>query len=573
MATTRKKRPGFGPIQLATHVRLADWQIERGRTRGLVPAPALPSGRWSDEQAADLAERRDDVIEALGDHPGYGAGRATGMLADAFGLADEQIELWSCDIEDLAEHGMLDAVGEYKGHTLYDARQLASPTPEMGAALREIIATRRAWLEASERTREAAGRCGFEVAEFEQAARTAGITAGRFGRWALEDVERLAGNEELAEDVRAARLVGPELAAQHLEIRRRDFDYCVQAGWVAPVSSSLRRYGARREVEVPLYRVGDLDALLELPDVDWELVRATRPGRPSPLREFAALPSSRADNVHALAARIAERYSVPAWAHYHPGRDQWTLNWLPGPHSGNQCPTQTDVEQLLHDSGLSTADVTLLSGPIATVHWARAMLRPGRAVVLDTETTDLPGSVVEIAVLDCATGEVLLNTLVDPQSPVSEGARAVHGIADADVHGQPTFDQMLPDLLTATADRTVLAYNEAFDRECIVNDCRRLGLSAGHLGQLSTWDCLMERRSDWEGISRWLPLGGGHRALGDAQAALRLLHDLAQPPAWALPQAHPHRTQHESAQPTRQGRVTMAIKLRRATQRNPPDIR
>lgn len=46
--------------------------------------------------------------------------------------------------------------------------------------------------------------------------------------------------------------------------------------------------------------------------------------------------------------------------------------------------------------------------------WARGMLVPGRAAVLDVESTDLDGSIIEICVLDAATGNPLLDTLVDP---------------------------------------------------------------------------------------------------------------------------------------------------------------
>ncbi|WP_316781015.1 hypothetical protein [Streptomyces sasae] len=59
------------------------------------------------------------------------------------------------------------------------------------------------------------------MTEFEKAANDQGITPGRFERWALEDAERLAGSEDLGADVLAARMPRPELAAQHLEIRRR----------------------------------------------------------------------------------------------------------------------------------------------------------------------------------------------------------------------------------------------------------------------------------------------------------------------------------------------------------------
>ena len=47
------------------------------------------------------------------------------------------------------------------------------------------------------------------------------------------------------------------------------------------------------------------------------------------------------------------------------------------------------------------------------VTWARTMLSPHRAVVIDCETTDLPGAICEVAVVDTQ-GRILLNTLVNP---------------------------------------------------------------------------------------------------------------------------------------------------------------
>ncbi|MGA4800511.1 hypothetical protein [Streptomyces lavendulocolor] len=41
---------------------------------------------------------------------------------------------------------------------------------------------------------------------------------------------------------------------------------------------------------------------------------------------------------------------------------------------------------------------------------ARQLLEPGAAVVLDTETTDLYGQTIELAVVDAATGKVLQDT-------------------------------------------------------------------------------------------------------------------------------------------------------------------
>ncbi|MBP2055217.1 hypothetical protein J2Z21_008230 [Streptomyces griseochromogenes] len=265
------------------------------------------------------------------------------------------------------------------------------------------------------------GRAVSKVAE-EQ-----GVTPGRFGRWALEDVERLAGNEDLRADVLAARMLGPELAAQHLEIRRRDLDYCIETGWLAPVSHVQRTVwsgdrGHRKVVEVPMYRVGDLDALKDIPGVDWEAVQATKPGRPSPLRAFAQLAPKRAAIVRAFVDELRERFGLPVWTRFANLDNLWLIDWEP---ALDGTPSQDDVAALLAGNPAASrfADgIQLLSAQGEAIHWARRMLQPGVACVLDTETHALWGRVMEVAVVDAASGEVLLETLVNPQTPVTEGA-------------------------------------------------------------------------------------------------------------------------------------------------------
>jgi DNA polymerase III epsilon subunit-like protein len=150
------------------------------------------------------------------------------------------------------------------------------------------------------------------------------------------------------------------------------------------------------------------------------------------------------------------------------------------------------------------------------------MLDPGAAVILDTETTDLYGAVCELAVID-ATGQVLLDTLVDPGCPIEPEAHRVHGLSDQDVAGAPRWSEVLPRLLQVTAGRQILAYNADYDLTVVVGDSRRHGLDPGHLVEPGRWGCLMRARSDWSRSWRQLPLGGRHCALGDAEAALEWL--------------------------------------------------
>ncbi|MEU6672290.1 3'-5' exonuclease [Streptomyces sp. NPDC046727] len=158
------------------------------------------------------------------------------------------------------------------------------------------------------------------------------------------------------------------------------------------------------------------------------------------------------------------------------------------------------------------------------------MLKPGAAVVLDTETTDLYGRTVEVAVVDAASGKKLMDTLVQPEAPITPGAYWVHGISDEDLvtAGARTFDKILPRLRKVTRNRVICAYNEEFDRTVVTNDARRVGKRPMHLADPHNWFCLMTSYAAWLGSGRWLRLGGGHRALGDAQAARDVLVEMAE---------------------------------------------
>lgn len=165
----------------------------------------------------------------------------------------------------------------------------------------------------------------------------------------------------------------------------------------------------------------------------------------------------------------------------------------------------------------------------AAVQWARAHVA-ANAVVLDTETTDLFGAVVEIAVVD-ASGKVLLDTLVRPGVAISAEAHRIHGIGEADVAAAPSWIEVWPRVLDVTAGKSVLAYHAAYDAQVINAECERYELDPHHLGQQDTWGCLMQARCDYLDLDHRIALGGGHRACGDAQAARAVLHDLTRPPA------------------------------------------
>jgi hypothetical protein len=500
-----------------------DWN--RGREHGVIPGPDR-AGFWSRQAADDLAARIGELREEIPPQP-LGAHRCAGLLAGLAGL-----DVTGDDVLTLADQGHVGVVDYYKDWPLYDVAALRrlGTTPDGRELVAAVVGERVAWLENSVTTEDAARWLEWDRRDFKRVAGEQGITPGRFGRWAREDVARLAGDEDLAERVRRERLVGPEQAAAYMEIRRTDFDYVTAAGWVSPARHATREVGRWKTVQVPLYPVGALDDALAMPGVDWEAVHAVKPGEESPLREFTRLPRSRAEVVRAFCDRVHDRWQVEVWPHFWNAADTWEIDWEQRPDGHPAKGEVADALARHHGAARHAGSIELSTDVGDVIRQARACLEPGRAVVCDWETTDLGGVGIEIAVIDAATGAVLLDTLVSPDGvPVEDGARAVHGITDGQLATAPLWRDVAPQFLAATAGKTILAYNASFDASTTTITHEHAGLPAGQLPPWGQWWCLMEALRIWRRVGRWSRLGGGHRALGDAEAARQVLMRLAAP--------------------------------------------
>ncbi|MFN8467266.1 MAG: 3'-5' exonuclease [Caldilineaceae bacterium] len=159
-----------------------------------------------------------------------------------------------------------------------------------------------------------------------------------------------------------------------------------------------------------------------------------------------------------------------------------------------------------------------------------------RTLILDTETTDLDGFIVQLAVIDIE-GNVLFNTLINPGVPIPKEATAIHGITDEMVADAPTFASIEPALQATLTGRRVSGYNVGFDHGRLHAELRRAhDLAYNDYGWLTDvmWRDVMVPYSNWvgdwseyHGEYRLQPLNGGHTALGDCQETLRLLKLLA----------------------------------------------
>lgn len=262
-------------------------RFRRGRAAGLIPAPDVYNTYWSAAVVEDLAARAETIAAAIPAQP-LGAKRCGWLLREWTGL-----DAVSGDVAALAAAGHTAVVEEFEGTPLFDVDALKAAVAEGGAGL-DLLTGRvtaraealEAWKASSLTTEEAAAILGWKIGLFLHTAGQQGISIGRLRRWARTDIMAMACDEELAEQVRQSTELGANEAADRLDVRRVDFDSCVRARWIQPSRAIALPITSKLNITVPLYRLVDVEALLELPGIDWDVVRSVPPGRPSALREY-----------------------------------------------------------------------------------------------------------------------------------------------------------------------------------------------------------------------------------------------------------------------------------------------
>lgn len=162
--------------------------------------------------------------------------------------------------------------------------------------------------------------------------------------------------------------------------------------------------------------------------------------------------------------------------------------------------------------------------------WHYDMPKPKPKAFLDTETTGLDdhAKICEIAIVD-EHGEILLNTVVNPQIPIPIEASAIHSITDAVVVNAPTFDSLRDQILDIFAHYDVHIYNAEYDTRllaqsgedmpklkatCVMKPFARIYGQWDDYHQSYTLQSL-GKACEYYGIHNPYP----HRALGDALTA------------------------------------------------------
>ncbi len=149
-------------------------------------------------------------------------------------------------------------------------------------------------------------------------------------------------------------------------------------------------------------------------------------------------------------------------------------------------------------------------------------------VILDTETTDLDGEIVEVGIIN-RTGRTLFQSLVKPVRPVPDDSPAtrIHGITNADLACAPAWVDIWLDVLKIIEGKLILSFNAAFDKLMIKNSCRRTKIA---YPEDLKWDCVMEAYRLTQGSERWIGLERAsgmwlsHRAIEDCNATLHVIH-------------------------------------------------
>jgi DNA polymerase III epsilon subunit-like protein len=158
-----------------------------------------------------------------------------------------------------------------------------------------------------------------------------------------------------------------------------------------------------------------------------------------------------------------------------------------------------------------------------------------KAVVIDTETTDLDGVAIQIAVVACDTKEVLYSSLIATDKPISQGAYNVHGINAEMLVGAPDAATVYGEVIDICRGRDVVAFNADFDfsvcKRTFGRDfgegwtCAMYSIAVPVLGSTNKYGTIsLSNALAYAGV-KWR--GQAHDASGDAIATADLIYKIS----------------------------------------------
>ena len=158
---------------------------------------------------------------------------------------------------------------------------------------------------------------------------------------------------------------------------------------------------------------------------------------------------------------------------------------------------------------------------------------PNGVVTLDLETSGLSplmDKIVEISAIKITPSEEdVFSQLVNPEIPMPEKAREIHGISDEMVANEPKVHEVLPRYFEFWNGLPLIAHNAMFDMGFIVFNAHKFNLKTGNAKIYCS--CKLGRRAFKEMDNHRLgtmvkqlniPLENAHRAFDDALACMRV---------------------------------------------------
>ncbi len=179
-------------------------------------------------------------------------------------------------------------------------------------------------------------------------------------------------------------------------------------------------------------------------------------------------------------------------------------------------------------------------------HFDEKLLSEIPIVILDTETTGLNPAmghrVVEIGLVRLENWQVVaeINQLIQPGRRMDVKASAVNGITDGDLKAQPTFAQVVDDLLVLLEGALIVAHNAAFDASFLGQELFITGKAVDpqRPSLPNPWLCTLTLARSYfhfssnslSNIARALNvrMGQAHRALNDVYMTAEILRRMWQ---------------------------------------------